>query len=121
MSKGATTPPMCPICGVTHWFREPHVFGGRVPTPDLMSPRPGSARERQMIDVTPKVTPKAKPSVREKRTVQPPAPLDVARAALAEAEAKPKRKGRPATGFDKKAYDRQKAAERRAAAKAAAS
>jgi len=112
LSKGATTPPMCPICGVAHWLREPHVFGGRVSMPDLMSPRPGSARERQMIDVTPpkvaaKVTPKA-------------APLDVARAALADAEKpKPKRKGRPATGFDKKAYDRQKAAERRAAAKAA--
>lgn len=30
----------------------------------------------------------------------------------------PKRRGRPSTGFDKKAYDRQKAAERRAARKA---
>ena len=32
---------------------------------------------------------------------------------------KPKKPGRPATGFDKKAYDRAKAAERRAAAREA--
>jgi hypothetical protein len=43
------------------------------------------------------------------------AKLDVAKAALADAENR--KRGRPSTGFDKKAYDRQKAAERRSKGK----
>lgn len=106
MSKGATTPAVCPVCQNAHWQRDPHIFSNKVADVELQSPRPMSQHERQMVDITP---------VRKV-----PAPrIEVAKAALVEAEKPKVKRGRPATGFDKKAYDKQKAKERRDAKKAA--
>lgn len=118
MTKGATTPPTCGLCGAAHWLREPHQFSGRTSPPELQTPRPNSQHERQMIDVTPtppedKTSRKAKP--RPSKNAGAPRRA-VAAAALAEAE-KPK-KGRPKATTDRAAYRAEWARKKRIADKA---
>jgi hypothetical protein len=119
---------MCKICGVAHWLRDGHSFGGKARARAVRSPTIAEIK-----DATAALE-RAFPSP---KSVAPPK-LPAARNALAEVEArtakpKPKRKstmvakdgtnrGRPKgpNPFDKKAHDRKKSAERRAKMKAAA-
>lgn len=110
--------PACRLCGAKHWARQPHSFqkstGSDVPPkPQVEAPAlPPPSGEQAAPRVDP--NPARGASKARKATIKE------LQAAADAVKPKPKgKRGRPATGFDKKAYDREAARARRAAKKKA--
>lgn len=102
--------PKCKICGALHFARDPHQFSG------------GSSaveREPSKLSVegsTPSRRSKEATTLRKDTETRKPAAGTQALPVASKSK-----RGRPATGFDKREYDRKKAADRRAKAKSDAS
>lgn len=143
-SKG-TDNVLCKICNHRHAFREPHIFGSKPPAPSIRTidvtprktaPSPsgkapdfdsGTVRSNRAGATKPKRAKAAKPKKPRKRPAIAVAHTikelkKMADDASDRIAKKPAKRGpKPgAVPFDKKAHDRQKAAERRAAKKAGA-